>query len=239
MGERAPIIMRAFDGRAVDWTAMLGAGFHSAPKGHVSVFRESSREELLRIAREGLSVPPPEIRHPEMRQEMELLDRHRPAEFVEQGISRLNAIYAVPTSETPRLPFRKEYFILEMKVDPNEAFVGDMDFVTCLIPFIGAHRASLDKYGGAFTKYWESVISLKDFFKHYKRVETGDGTHWVAKPGAPKRFLKTYFAPEIMVMTPLISQRHMRIVRREDATYDDDGCEHVHEDEPQTTWEDK
>lgn len=235
MGERSQNYLDAFDGRALDWSAVFGAAFASAPKGHVSVFRESSREELIRIAREGLSAPPPEIRHPEMRREMELLDRHRPAEFVKRGISRLNAIYAVPTSDTPRLPFRKEYFILEMKVDPAESYIGDMDFITCLIPFMGAHHASLDKYKGAFTKYWESVITLKAFFRHYTRVETGDGTYWAARPGAPKGLQKTYFAPEIMVMTPVISQRHMRIIRREPA---EDDCEREY-CEGQPTWEDR
>ena len=224
MGERAQNYLHAFDGRTLNWDAVLGAGFTSAPKHFVSVYRESSRDELLRIGREGLSVPPPEIRHPEMRQEMELLDRHRPKTVVDRGISRLGAIYAVPTPETPRLPFRKEYFVLEMKVDPEESFIGDMDFVTCLIPFIGAHRSSLDKYKGAFTKYWDSVISLKDFFKQYRRIETGDGGHWIARPSAPKRFQKTYFAPEVMVMAPIVSHRHIRIVRHEHVA--DDFCDH-------------
>ena len=224
MGERVRGFLHAFDGRTLDWHVALGAGFASAPKGHVSVYREASREELHRIAQEGIAVPPPELRHPDMRAEMELLDRHRPAHILRKGISRLSAIYAVPTQETPRLPFRKEFFVLEMKVDPKESFVGDMDFITCLIPFIGASRTGLDKYAGAFTKYWDSVIPLKDFHKHYRRVPTGDGDHWIAKPGAPKRLPSSYFAPEILVMSPLISQRDVRVVGHEQAdahTHDD------------------
>lgn len=226
MGERAREFFHAFDGRTLDWRVALGAGFALAPKTHVSVYREASRDELHRIAREGLSVPPPEFRHPEMRAEMELLDKHRPAHITKRGVSRLNAIYAVPTPETPRLSFRKEYFVLEMKVDPAESYVGDMDFITALIPFIGASRTGLDKYGGAFAKYWDSVISLKDFAKHYKRVGTGDGDHWLLKPGAPKKLPGSYFSPEVLVMSPIISQRHMRVVSHEQASEADEDDEH-------------
>jgi hypothetical protein len=229
MGQRANGYMHAFDGRTLDMSVVFGAGFAGAPKGHVSVYRESSREELLRIARDGLTVPSPEVRHPEMRQEMELLDRYRPAHMVKKGVSRLGAIYAVPTPETPRLPFRKEYFVLEMLVDPTDSFVGDMDFITCLIPFIGATKQGLEKYRGAFQRYWESVIPLKDFLKHYRRVETGDGDHWVAKKEAPKGMPRTYFSAEILVMSQMISQRHMRVVKHEPTGHDhfEDGHEEV------------
>ncbi|MEY4722672.1 MAG: hypothetical protein RLZZ324_185 [Candidatus Parcubacteria bacterium] len=229
MGERVRELMRAFDGRALDWRIALGAGFASAPKGHLSVYREASREELHRIVREGIVVPPPEFRHPEMRAEMELLDKHRPARMMRRGVSRLHATYATPTPETPRLSFRKEHFVLEMKVDPTESFVGDMDFITCLIPFITAARNGLEKYEGAFSKYWDSVIPLADFKKHYEQVGTGDGEHWVRREGAPAKLPQSYFAPEILVMTPMISQRHVRVVGHEKSAgghaeqYDDEG----------------
>jgi len=212
MGEKVRGHAHAFDGRTLDWHAVLGSSFAAAPKEHISVFREASREELHRIAREGIAVPLPEFRHPEMRAEMELLDKHRPEHILKRGISRLNAIFAVPTPETPRQAFRKEFFVLEIKVDPEESFVGDMDFITSLIPFIGVSRRGLEKYAGALSKYWDSVIPLSDFKKHYKRVETGDGDHWLAKADAPKNFPQTYFAPEVLVMSPVISQRHMRVV---------------------------
>lgn len=225
MGERAHNYLHAFDGRSLNWSAALGAGFASAPKRLVSVYREASRDELLRIAREGLTVMPPEARHPEIRQEMELLDRHRPAHFVKKGVSRIGAIFAVPTSETPRLPFRKEYFILEMKIEPGEAYVGDMDFVNCLIPFMGGSVAGLERFRGAFVKYWDSVIPFRSFRRHYRSVDTGDGPHWLLAKGAPRSLPRSFVAPEVLVMSPVVDQRHVRIVRHELGTasdYDDD-----------------
>jgi hypothetical protein len=220
MGERAHNYLHAFDGRSLNWSAALGMGFASAPKRLVSVFREASRDELLRIAREGLTATPPEVRHPEVRHEMELLDQHRPEQLVKRGVSRLGAIFAVPTAETPRLPFRKEYFVLEMKIEPKEAYVGDMDFVNCLIPFMGGSVAGLDRFRGAFVKYWDSVIPFSAFRKHYRRVETGDGSHWLAARSAPKTLPRSFVAPEVLVMSPVVDQRHLRIVRHETAGAD-------------------
>lgn len=231
MGERASNYLHAFDGRSLDWSVALGAGFASAPKRMVSVFREASRDELLRIAREGLTVTPAEARHPEIRQEMELLDKHRPAHLVKKGVSRSGAIFAVPTSETPRLPFRKEYFILELKIEPTEAYVADMDFVNLLAPFMsgfsGVQGSGLDRYRGAFVKYWDTLISFNDFRKHYRRVETGDGGHWLRARGAPAKLPRSFIAPEVLVTSPVVHQKHVRIVRHEhvhdhDAYYDDD-----------------
>lgn len=240
MDGRADTFYRAFDGASIDWAAMLGSGIGDLPKDHVSVYREVSLEELVRIAREGLSVPHPETRHPDMREEMELLDRYRPQHIIAKGISRLGAIYACPTEETPKFPFRRERFILEVKVDPKEAFVGDMDFITCLIPFIGANRMGLQRYKGAFTKYWESVISLADFKKWYRQVETDDGVQWMRAAGAPKRLegQRVFFAPEILVMTPVISPRHVRVVRRERTEHECVEREELRMGQ-QLTWEDE
>lgn len=215
MGQRADGLYSAFDGAAIDWGVMLGTGLADVPQHYVSVYRDSSLEELVRIVREGLSVPPLETRHPDMRAEMELLDRYRPEKTVKRGLARSTAIFALPTPHLPVRHTHRDRYLLEMKVDPNEAHVADMDFISNLIPFLGMEPESLDRYRGSFTRYWDSVISLADFNKHYKRVETEDGVHWLAKSGAPAKLPRAFFNPEVMVMTPIVSQRHLRIVRRE------------------------
>ena len=238
MGQRADGLHGAYDGATIDWSVLLGTGLADVPEHYVSVYRECSIDEVMRIVREGLSVPPAETRHPDMRAEMELLDRHRPKRLIERGISRLGAVYATPTDETPRFPFRRERYILELKIDPEEAFVGDMDFITTLIPFIGANQTGLGRYRGAFQKYWESIVSLKDFRTHYRRVDLPEGAHWLAKSTAPAKVPKTFFTPEVMIMTPIVSQRHIRVVRRE--VTGDGTCDH--EDfvvERGMTWEDE
>lgn len=214
MGQRTDDFFHAFNGLNLNWERVFGTGFGDVPRSWVSVYRESSLDELLRIARDGLCVPRPEMRLPEMRDEMELLDRFRPPQIMKRGISRLDAIYATPTTETPKLPFRKEHIVLEIKVDPAQCYVGDMDFITCLIPFMGVRgRSSMEKYRGAFRRYWETVIPFREFRRSYRRVETTDGDHWMVKPGARKALPRTYFEPEVLIMTPRISQQLIRIVR--------------------------
>jgi hypothetical protein len=223
MGEKCDNLLHAFNGVCIDWKTILGSGFDSAPRSWVSVYREASLDELLRIAKEGLSVPPPEMRQPEMRQEMEVLDQFRPPHIVKRGISRLRAIYAAPSpDDTPELPFRNERIMLEMRIDPADSYVGDMDFITCLIPFIGAQRYGLDKYHGAFKKYWDGVIPLREFRRHYIRMETGLGHQWICKASAAKGLPKNFFAPEILIMSQVISQRHIRILQDETS---DEGIE--------------
>ncbi len=195
------------------YAAALGRDFHAAPPHWVSVFRECSPEELERIAAEGLRVPPPVMRPAEIRREMETLDKFRPPIAERLGISRLRAIYAAPTAaDAPSLPFRKERVVLELKVDPAAGYVGDMDFITCLIPFIGAHRFDLEQYSGAFQKYWDNIITLADFLGHYERAASGQVRPWVVRAGARPGLPRNFFAPEILLMTPVISRDHIRVV---------------------------
>lgn len=197
----------------IELQSALGRDFEAVPPHWVSVFRECSPDELERVAVEGLVVPPPELRPAEIRREMETLDRFRPALAERLGISRLRAIYAAPTAEdAPSLPFRRERIILEIKTDPALGFVGDMDFVTCLIPFIDAHRSDLDRFHGAFQKYWDSVITLTDFLYHYERTGTGPGRQWVVRDGSRPGLPRVYYAPEILLMTPAVSRHHLRVV---------------------------
>lgn len=220
MAERLNNFFNAFDGWTLDWNSVFGLGFESAPRNWVTVYRECSIDELARIAKEGLRVPEAEMRHPNNRQEMELLDKFRPEHIEQMGVSRLKAIYAVPTPETPRLPYKKERAILEMKVDPRNGFVGDMDFITALIPFINARGSGVEQYHGALRRYWESVIPLENFYQNYYHTESSSGANWVRNIGAHERLPQIYFSPEILIMAPVVNKQYIRIIRWEPGTED-------------------
>ena len=200
--------------RADSWDFVLGTEFDSVPADWVSVWRECSPEELARAAKRGLSVSLPEMRPPEIRQEMELLDSFRPESIIQQGISRLNSIYASPSPEdVPQSPHRQERIVVEMRIDPKEAYVGDMNFITCLIPFIGASRVGMDRFHGAFRKYWESIVPLGDFMRLYERIEKPDGSCWMNYHSEDDSVPKIFSAPEIMILTPTISEKHIRLLK--------------------------
>jgi hypothetical protein len=212
MGERCDNFSHAFNGMALDWGQVLGARFEDAPKHWVSVFRETSLDELLYIAREGLSAYHQEVRHPDMLQEMELLDSFRTEKVLKRGISRLEAIAAMP-SDDHDFGYGHRTVTLEMKVDPKDCFVVDIDYLHYAMPYGGSRRAGTgEKYRAAFTKYWDSITPFTSFLKYYTKVELPEGHHWLKKSGAPRLLPDAFFDPEVLVMTPSVSSQHMRIV---------------------------
>jgi hypothetical protein len=214
MGQRADGFGNAWLGGHLNWDSLFGGGWQTAPKEWVSVWRECSPDELVRASQQGLAVPAPELRPPEVRQEMELLDSFRPEPVAKRGVSRLHSIFASPAPEdVPFLPHRRERLVVEMLINPAEAFVGDMDFITSLISFMWVNKFGVDQFHGAFRKYWDSIVRLDHFLGSYERIETPDGGHWMARRPVADHLPKTFFAPEIMITTPVISQRHIRLLR--------------------------
>ena len=191
-----------------------GNGFDSVPPDWVSVWRECSPEELTKAAKGGLSIPLPEMRPPEFREEMELLDSFRPESIIQKGVSRLNSIFASPSpKDVPRLSHRQERIVVEMVIDPREAYVGDMNFITALIPFIRASRVGMDRFRGAFRKYWETIIPLSNFLKHYERIDNPEAHGWVIREVTKEPVPEIFFSPEIMILTSKISEKHIRLVK--------------------------
>lgn len=221
MGERLHNGIIGTHGPGVNWDAVFGAGFESAPKDWTTVYREVTVEEMVRIAKQGLRPHPPELWLPEIHEEMRLLDGYRPREILSKGISRASAIYAAPVPDMAASNRRGDHVIIEMKVDPAECYVGDVDLVTCLIPFMGVHRYGLQRHPDSFKKYWDGLISLDDFLDHYDRIEAVEGYRWVARSDSSRKLPKSFYVPEVLVMTPVVSQRHIRIHRRPKGAEDD------------------
>lgn len=212
MGERCDNFSHAFNGMALDWGQVLGARFEDAPKNWVSVFRETSLDELLYIAREGLTAYHQEVKHPDMLQEMELLDSFRTEKAIKNGISRIEAIAAMPNEDhDPYNGFGRRSVTLEMKVDPKDCYVGDTDYLNYAMPYANSRRSGAEKFRSAFTKYWDSMIPFLSFLKYYTKVELPEGHHWLKKSGAPRQLPDAIFAPEVLVMTPSVSAQHIRI----------------------------
>lgn len=211
MGEKCDNFSFAWNGMSLEWDLVLGSCFDDAPKGWVSVFRESSVEELMFIVREGLSVFHEEVRDSGILQEMEMLDRFRPKRIVDRGISRMDAISAIPSAMGGSMPLSGRRVLLEMKVDPRECFVGDMDYLNYAVPFGGGGRRADGRYRSAFRRYWDSLITLSDFLKHYTKVSMPEGDHWLKVDRAPLRLPDAFFSPEVLIMSPNVSAQHIRI----------------------------
>lgn len=217
MGQRANDFGRAWQSGRFNWDSLLGRGWQTAPAHWVSVWRDCSSDELVKASRQGLSAPRVSLRSLEAREEMALFDSFRPGIVVKQGLSRSKAIFASPhPDDVPYRPHRREPLLVEMLVDPREAYVGDLDCVTSLVSFSGGGTIGLDQFEGAFRKYWKSMVRLDHFLQDYERIELPDGGYWANRRLSSSRYPKTFFSPEVMVLTPVISQRHMRLQQDSD-----------------------
>ncbi len=214
MAQRANGYLHAFDGMFLDWDHVFGAGWRAVPREWVSVYRGCSVEELLKIARVGLTAPAPELRPPEVRAELEAIDRFRPHHILRRGVSRLQAIEASLTSEVRRATRRIEA-VIEMKVNPAECAVVDQDAIAGATSLLDRRGRKPDRLGGAYRAYWESLVPLKDFKKYYSSIRTADGQQWIRGTRAPKGLPESFFRPEVLVSSPRVSALHVRMVRPE------------------------
>lgn len=115
--------------------------------------------------------------------------------------------------------------VLELEVDPATCFVGDLVQVTRI--FDGIDRWGFEK--GDAKGYWESLITLEDFLKWFKKPEWSEDGNSVkdakqfrdgeqANPGeycpvagAPDNFLWSIMQPEILIPDN-VPQEHIRVV---------------------------
>ncbi len=137
----------------------------------------------------------------------------RPDHIKKLGIDRMQSSYAYPNMR------KKSYFgsregnqILELRVDPETSYVGDMD------EFGSAQAISYDeKLGHSFiSRYWAGIITLKDFNQWYEEVDDGDDrAYFRKKKGAPEEFPSSYSMPEVLI-TKDIPQEHIKLVKQEE-----------------------
>src|SRR3989338_8755916 len=212
MAHRSDNYLHAFDGLTMNWDAVFGAGFRDAPRGWVTVFRPCAVEEMLMIAREGLAVPAPDLRPCEVRLAPGTSDRFRPLRLSRQGWSRLRSLEASLTPDVRQFPYRRDEAVIEILVNPADGVVCDMDSIAGLGPFADRQERR-NKFSGAFRRYWESAVPLKTFLKFYSKIETPEGAHWLKGRRAPRLLPESFFLPEVLVTTPRISPRHVRLAQ--------------------------
>lgn len=230
MAQKSNIILESFDGTNIIWERIFGTEFDRAPKHFVSVFRECSNSELTQAAQSGLHAHMADVRLPIFRTEMELLDRFRPPHLLESGVGRSAALFATPQRHSRIFSSFSDKFVVEMKVDPQDCYVGDMDFINRVTAYIHSHPIrTYENFKHAFEKYWSEVIGLADFKKHFKKVKVGDVDEWQRKAAASNNLPEFIVAPEVLIMTPVVDKKYIKILEREmehvceaDSVYDED-----------------
>jgi hypothetical protein len=116
--------------------------------------------------------------------------------------------------------------VLELKVDPTRCFVGNLTDVTNL--FTNINRWGFEP--GDAKSYWDSLITLEDFLKFYKKAEWAEDNNSVKSPeqfrdgdqaspgeycpiaGAPDDYPWSIMQPEILIPDD-VPQEHIRVVQ--------------------------
>jgi hypothetical protein len=119
--------------------------------------------------------------------------------------------------------------ILELKVDPEESYVGDLEYVTRIMDDVRFGFSEKDAVEKQAREYWGQLMPLKDFLQWYRKPEwTEDGnnikdadayrdgepsltTAFYPVRGTPEQFPDMIYQPEILIPKN-VPQKHIRLV---------------------------
>lgn len=157
--------------------------------------------------------------------EFESLRKYGGATLAQMGVHTAEA-YSAKMRDPDYLREQHPGEILELKIDPTKSFVGDLVEVTNAF-------TDIDRWGnepGIGKYYWETVISLEDFLKWYKKAEwASDGNSvkdakdfkygddatpqaYCPLAGAPDGLPVTINQPEILIPDN-VPQEHIKLVQ--------------------------
>ncbi|MHB8831241.1 MAG: hypothetical protein ACYC44_03960 [Patescibacteria group bacterium] len=143
-----------------------------------------------------------------------------PEELKELGVKTVEE-YLEKNKDPEYLKLRHPGEVLEMKVDPQKCYVGDLENITDVASLMFqagryGEEELMDRAKDEAKEYWTNLVSLEDFLKWYQRPERNsagdilDNSFFVLK-GAPAHLVKHFNTPEILVPGD-IPQEHIRVL---------------------------
>ncbi len=164
-----------------------------------------------------------------LRNEYETVEQYSPGSMKKKGFESL-ADYTFKNTDPDSLKMQYPGEILEMKVDPKNCYVADLEYITRIMDDIqrGWTESEALSYQGEI--YWKQIISLEDFLKWYKKPEwTQDGNNikdsekyengepldtfsFCLLKGAPENLPKAILTPEILIPQN-IPQEYIKVVK--------------------------
>ena len=162
------------------------------------------------------------------RDDFDLLKKYSPDYFAKIG-SPAFAEYVAKMRDPDYLRSKYPGEVLEVKVDPETCYVGDLEFITRIMDDMRRGWSEAEAVETQAAEYWKKAITLKDFLKWYKKpewAEDGDSIkdaeefkdgepystmgYWLKK-GAPDYLPDKIDTPEIMIPND-IPQEHIRLL---------------------------
>lgn len=119
--------------------------------------------------------------------------------------------------------------VIEMKVDPEQCYVGDLHYITLIMEDMQwfTEQKAIERNG---KKYWDNLVTLKDFLAWYKKPEYAENGNDIQNPeqfkdgddvntmmycllkDAPDILPKEIKDPEILIPQD-IPQNHIKLIK--------------------------
>lgn len=120
--------------------------------------------------------------------------------------------------------------IIELKVDPQKCYVGDLEFITRIMDDVHRGWSENEAVQQQAERYWKNLITLEDFLKWYKKPEYAEDGNSIKNAdnyrdgeppssigfypikNAPNDFPWTISQPEILIPEN-VPQDHIKLVK--------------------------
>ena len=164
-----------------------------------------------------------------LRDELEILQKHKPDYLKELGINTPEEFIKKRT-DPEYLKSQYPGEVLEMKVDPQKCYVGDLEYITQIADDIYRGLEESEAIQRQAKKYWGNVITLEDFLKWYRKPEWNDDGNSIRDAGkykggnpimtggyslledAPDNLPLDIHQPEILIPEN-VPQNHIKLVK--------------------------
>ncbi len=170
------------------------------------------------------------------RDQSELETSYRGLMYTEKGRQLLqeygiNSLEDFITHRTDPEKLRNDYpgEVIEMKVDPERCYVGDLEHVTRIMEDMSRGLSEKEALSQQAEQYWLKLISLADFLRWYRKPEWSDNGEdivnaedyqeepWLATgfhllKGAPDNLPTEITTPEILIPED-VPQAHIKLVK--------------------------
>lgn len=164
-----------------------------------------------------------------LRDEFETRQKYSPDFLHKLGANTLDE-YVRKMTDPEYLKSQYPGEVIELKVDPQKCYVGDLEYITRIMDDMHRGRTENDAVQQQAEEYWKNLITLEDFLKWYKKPEWAEdgnsikdtddykdgeplgASEFYPIKGAPDNFPWRIHQPEILIPEN-IPQDHMKLVK--------------------------
>jgi len=164
-----------------------------------------------------------------LRDEFEKMQKHSP-DFLRKLEVNTPDDYVRKMTDPEYLKSQYPGEIIELKVDPQKCYVGDLEYITLIMEDVNRGRTENEAVKQQAEEYWKNLIILEEFLRWYKKPEWAEDGNSIKNAdeyrdgepmgtsefypikGAPDNFPRRIHQPEILILEN-IPQDHIKLIK--------------------------